>query len=359
MRAGGSPRLTPRRLAIVGLGAVAREIHLPACAKLPEVSVVGGADPQAAGRFSFPVFATAAELLDRTKPELVVVATPPEQHFGAVRQALEAGCHVLCEKPFTTTLAEADELIALAKARARQVVVNNQYRFMAIHAEAKRCIGQPGFGELLFLSAQQSFATSDATEAGWRGRSDERTCREFGTHVLDLCRFFFDEEPRSVLARMPRPAREAGPDYLDLVYLEFSRGRAAHVLLDRLSRGPHRYLSVSLDGSEGAIEAQLGGGARVSLGIRGGSRRPFLEMDVSGGGRARLYQGDRFRTLAKEPLDVFANATRLLIKGLLNALDTGATPPCSAEDNRRTLALMLAAYESARTGAAVPMAEQR
>lgn len=351
--------MRPRRLAIVGLGAAAREIHLPACAGLPEVSVVGGADPHNAGRFAFPVFAATAELLERTRPEIVVVATPPEHHFAVAREALEAGCHVLCEKPFTTSLAEADELIALARARSRQIAVNNQYRFMAIHAEAKRRIGQPGFGELLFVSAQQSFRTSDASEAGWRGQTEERTCREFGTHVLDLCRFFFDEEPRSILARMPRPLREAGPDYLDLIYLEFSRGRAAHVLLDRMSRGRHRYLEVCLDGSEGTIEAQLGGGACLSLGVRGGSRRPFLELDVSGGGRARLFHGHRYRTLAREPLEVFANATRRLIAAFLKGLDAGEVAPCNAEDNRRTLALMLAAYESARTGVAVPVGPPR
>lgn len=263
---------------------------------------------------------------------------------------MEAGCHVLCEKPFVTTLAEADQLLALSRARSRWIVVNNQYRFMDIHAEAKRRLGQPGFGELLFLSAQQSFFTSEASEAGWRGQAEERTCREFGTHVLDLCRFFFEEEPRSLLARMPRPLREGGPDHLDLIYMEFSRGRAAHVLLDRLNRGPHRYLTLWLDGSEGAIEARLGGGAALCVGIRGGSRRPFVQADVSGGGRARLYHGDDFRTIASEPLDVFARATRRLLEAFLRALATGGTPPCHAEDNRRTLALMLAAYDSDRRG---------
>lgn len=347
-----------RRIAIAGLGAAARTIHLPACAALREVTLVGGADPRPGmDAFPFPVFPTAAELIERTRPEILIVATPPEHHFALARQALQAGCHVLCEKPFVTTLREADELVALARARSRLIVVNNQYRFMDIHAEAKRCLGRPGFGELLFLSAQQSFFTSPATEAGWRGQTDERTCREFGTHVLDLCRFFFEEEPRSVLARMPRPLREAGPDFLDVLYLEFSGGRAAHVLLDRLSRGPHRYLSLWLDGTEGAIEARLGGGAALSVGVRGGSRRPFLEADVSGGGRARLYHGEQFRTLASEPLDVFARATRRLLEAFLHAIETGDTPPCHAEDNRRTLALMLAAYESDRTGKPIAPAE--
>ena len=64
------------------------------------------------------------------------------------------------------------------------------------------------------------------------------------------------------------------------------------------------------------------------------------------GGRARLYRGERFSILAKEPLNVFAAATAELMRALLIALERDETPPCNAVDNRHTLALMLAAYES-------------
>jgi predicted dehydrogenase len=342
-----------RRIAIAGLGAAARDIHLPAYAGLP-LQVVGGCDPASGDRaFPFPVFGTAAEMLDRTRPEILTVAAPPDQHLALVEQGLAAGCHVLCEKPFMPTLEEADRACALARERGRALVVNNQYRFMDIHREAKSRIGSPEFGELLFVAIQQSFFTTEATEAGWRGKDPRRTWKEFGTHVVDLCRFFFGEEPRAVTARMPRPGSGGGPDLLDLVQLEFSGDRVAHILLDRLCRGPHRYLTVRLDGSAGFIESHLGGGLEVRAGVRGGSRRPFLGADVSLGGRARLFHGERSRKIASEPLDVFARATRRLVAAMLEALDRGEVPPSHAEDNRRTLALMLAAYDSAERGATV------
>ena len=342
-----------RRIAIAGLGAAARDIHLPAYAGLP-LQVVGGCDPASNDRaFPFPVFGTAAEMLDRTRPDILTVAAPPDQHLALVEQGLAAGCHVLCEKPFMPTLEEADRACALARERGRALVVNNQYRFMDIHREAKARIGSTEFGELLFVSIQQSFFTTEATEAGWRGRDPRRTWKEFGTHVLDLCRFFFGEEPRAVAARMPRPGSAGGPDLLDLVQLEFSGDRVAHILLDRLCRGPHRYLTVRLDGSAGTIESHLGGGLEVRAGVRGGSRRPFLGADLSLGGQARLFHGERSRKIASEPLDVFARATRRLVAAMLEALDRGEVPPSHAEDNRRTLALMLAAYDSAERGATV------
>ncbi|HZM51083.1 MAG TPA: Gfo/Idh/MocA family oxidoreductase [Vicinamibacteria bacterium] len=345
---------TVRRIAIAGLGAAARDIHLPAYAGLP-VQVVGGCDPAAPGRdFPFPVFASVAEMLEKTRPDILTVAAPPEEHFALVAQGLAAGCHVLCEKPFMPTLEAADRACALALERKRSVVVNNQYRYMDIHREARRRIGTPEFGDLLFVSIQQSFFTTEATEAGWRGRDPRRTWKEFGTHVVDLCRFFFDEDPSAVTARMPR-AGGAGPDLLDLVQLEFSRDRVAQVVLDRLCRGPHRYLTVRLDGSAGHIETRLGGGVEARAGVRGGTRRPFVGLDVSLGGRARLFHGERFRKIASEPLDVFARATRRLVAAMLEALDRGAPPPSSAEDNRRTLAAMLAAYESADRRATIPL----
>jgi len=343
----------PRRIAIAGLGAAARDIHLPAYAGLP-LEVVGGCDPAPyGGRLPFPVFASLAEMLDRTRPDILTVAAPPDQHLALVEQGLAAGCHVLCEKPFMPTLAEADRACALARERGRVVVVNNQYRFMDIHREARRLIGTPEFGELLFVSVQQSFFTTEATEAGWRGRDSRRTWKEFGTHVIDLCRFFFDEEPSAVTARMPRPGNPGGPDLLDLVQLEFSRDRMAHVVLDRLSRGPHRYLTVRLDGSAGYIETRLGGVLEVRAGVRGGTRRPFVSADLSPGGRARLFHGERFRKIASEPLDVFARATGRLVAAMLEALDRGDVAPSHAEDNRKTLAVMLAAYDSAERRATV------
>jgi predicted dehydrogenase len=287
------------------------------------------------------------ELLTRTAPDIVAVATPPSSHFELTRQSLLAGCHVFCEKPFMTTLEEAAEIAALSEDCGRWVVVNNQYRFMNMHSEAKSQIGTPAFGDLLFLRMVQTFFRTSQTEAGWRGQDPQRTCKDFGTHVFDLCRFFFGEDPLAITARMPRGADPHGPDYLNLIELEFSGDRVAHITLDRLCRGPTRYLITHLDGTVGYVEAHLGGHCELAVGIEGGSRRPYLDLDVSPGGRARLFHGHRWRRIARDPLDLFAHATSRLLRAFLDALDQKTTPPCHADDNRRTLALVMAAYDSA------------
>jgi D-apiose dehydrogenase len=346
------------RIAIAGLGQAAQQIHLPAYRSVNSLEIVGGCDPLAKPEaFAFPLFASVPEMLEKTNPHILAVVTPPDSHFTLTKLGLQAGCHVFCEKPFMTNLDEADAIIALARKAGRQVVVNNQFRFMRIHRAAKQMIGTVPFGNLVFLTMHQTFFLTRETEAGWRGETIRRTGMEFGTHVLDLCRYFFGENPVSISARMPKGRQPNGPDYLNLIQLEFSGDRVAHITLDRVSRGRHRYLDIRLDGEAGSIETSLGGRMEIAAGIRAATRRPFITFDFAMGGRARLYQGEKFSTLAREPGNVFACATGELMRALVSALERGETPPCNCADNRHTLALMLAAYESESKGVPVAVVE--
>jgi predicted dehydrogenase len=318
--------------------------------------VVGGYDPGIkTADYSFPLFDSLQEMLAQTKPDMVAIVTPTATHFELTKECLQAGCHVLCEKPFMSSVQEARDIVALSEQTGKMVVVNNQYRFMNIHEAAKNSIGTTEFGELLFMSVNQTFYLSEETEEGWRGKDPQRTCKEFGIHALDLARYYFGEDPVSILARMPKGNTPDSPDYLNLIQLEFSGDRVAHILLDRVSRGPHKYLDIRLDGSAGIVETSFGGKFELHAGIKGGSRKPYLEADVSLGGRARLYQGDKYKKLASDPLDVFANATHKLMVAFMAAVEKGEAPPCNAADNLRTLALVYSAYESSETNTPVKM----
>ena len=266
------------KIAICGLGAAARQIHIPAYKKSSAIEVVGGYDPDAkAADFSFPLFGSLQEMLEQTKPDMLAIATPTATHFELTKTGLQAGCHVLCEKPFMPGVEEAREIVKLSEQLGKFVVVNNQYRFMNIHEAAKNSIGMDEFGDLLFMSVNQTFYLSEQTEKGWRGNDPQRTCKEFGIHALDLARYYFNEDPVSILARMPRGKNPDGPDYLNLIQLEFSGDRVAHITLDRVCRGPHRYLDIRLDGSEGIVETSFGGKFELHAVIKGASRKPYLK----------------------------------------------------------------------------------
>lgn len=353
------------RVAVIGLGAVTRNIHLPAYAQMRDrVTIVGGCDVDPAardlarGKWKLPYVCNDAwELIDKTKPDIVSICTPPALHLEHATLALKAGCYVFCEKPLADNLEQADEIIEASKKNGKLVVVNNQFPYMKIHTAAKRLVGSPEFGRLLYLHAWQTFLPTEATEAGWRGKLRRRVCFEFGIHVFELMRFLFADTPVRLLAHMPVPQEKAESDTINVVCVEFADGRAASMMLNRLSKGPERYLDMRLDGEFASIYTSIGGRVEIKAGAHTRNRQPFLEWRFAKGGQALLQVGNRSKVIARDPMNPFAAATAVHLGNFIDAIRAGAIPPGDARDNRNTLAMVTAAYDSARLGRAVEMSE--
>ncbi|MGH9688097.1 MAG: Gfo/Idh/MocA family protein [Candidatus Acidiferrales bacterium] len=352
------------RVAIIGLGAVTRNIHLPAYAQINGLTVVGGCDVDGAARefarqnWNLPfVCESPIELIEKTRPEFVSICSPPALHREHAILALRAGCQVFCEKPVAEDLDQADEIIEVSERTNRTVVVNSQFPYMRIHSAAKQKLGSPEFGRLLYLHAWQTFCPTDTTERGWRGQLKRRLCFEFGIHVFELIRSFFDDNPTRIFAHMPTPERETHHDVINVVSTEFADGRAASMVLNRLSKAPERYLDMRLDGEVASIHTSLGGRAQITAGIHTREKRPFVEWRFAKGGQAILQTGHRSRVIARDPVNPFAAATAVHFRSFIDAMRSGATPRQTARDNRNTLAMVLAAYDSAQLGRAVEMSQ--
>jgi D-apiose dehydrogenase len=348
--------------AIIGLGAVVRNIHMPAYAQLRNrVRVTAGCDPDPAAReharekWGLAVFKDAREMIAETQPDVAIICTPPWLHREQVVMALEHGCHVFCEKPLSGSLAEADRMVQAAIQAGRIVVVNNQFPYMNIHLAAKRQVGSKEFGELLYLHAWHTMRTNDVTEAGWRGELARRLCFEFGVHVFELVRFFFEANPVRLMAHMPNPRGRAKCDIINVITLEFADGRGASIVLDRISRGPERYLDMRLDGEHGIVHTSIGGRLLFQAGMHTRERRPFAGFTFVKGGKAELKNGTRSRLIAKEGMNPFADSTARHFTNLLDAIQSGGVPPGNIRDNRDTLALVMAAYDSAASGKWIDM----
>jgi len=343
------------RVAVVGLGAVTRNIHLPAYKKLADkVEIVGGCDVDGAARqtakekFGLPeVFDDPLEMIKQTAPDIVSICTPPALHIEQSLMALENNCHVFCEKPVAESLPEADKLICAAAEAGRYVVVNNQFPYMNIHRAAKAAIGTPEFGKLLFLQAWQVFHPDEVTEADWRGRLRRRLCFEFGIHVFSLARYFFDDEPTAISAQMPNPLSKFQTDALNLITLEFADGRAASIILNRLSSAPERYLDMRLDGENASVYTSIGGEVRFEAGLHTRQKLPFFGLNFVKGGKAVLQNGTQSKIIAKDGINPFASSTAYHFNNFVNALKNGSEPPGTIADNRKTLALVFAAYDAA------------
>lgn len=302
------------------------------------------------------IYDSPEEMLDKAKPDVVSICTPPFLHYRQCLDAIERGCHVFCEKPFVESLAHADEIILASLRCKRSVVVNSQFPYMNIHMAAKQRIGSPEFGQLLFLHASQTFRPTAQTEAGWRATMQRRLCFEFGVHVFELIRYFFDAMPSKLWAHMLRPQAGSGAESVNVIAMEFPDGRAASILLDRLSKGPERYLDMRLDGEHAAITTSIGGELRFEAGLHTRQRKPFMGFRLVKGGKAVLQQAERSIVIAKDGINPMASATAVHFGHFLSAIEAERVPTGTATDHKATLALSLAAYEAAQSWRAIEIA---
>src|SRR5678815_748285 len=134
------------------------------------------------------------KMLDEGGFDAVCVATPDFAHFEPVRAALLAGKHVLSEKPFTTELSEADELLALSAGRPNQILqVAFNHRWLASYHHGFSAIRNGSIGKPLAGYARKNDTIYVSTEMiNWANRSTP--IHFLGAHDIDLMRWFFGSE---------------------------------------------------------------------------------------------------------------------------------------------------------------------
>jgi predicted dehydrogenase len=203
------------RLGVIGCGRIAQVAHLPAIAKESSVRLVAVADPsptlvaEVSRRYGVAGYADAAELLQQPL-DAVLVATPDRSHLSLGRQALEAGKHVLVEKPAAINSAEAAELTRLAADRDRKLQVGAMRRHDPGINYAKAAI--EGIGPILAASFWYRLpsalrASTEATlfpyvavdetvrskEAEFKADRETYLLRTHGAHVFDSIRYLLGD----------------------------------------------------------------------------------------------------------------------------------------------------------------------
>jgi len=347
------------RVAVCGLGGVADRIHLPACRAVPEIEVVGGCDPDAAARdrmaakFGLPgAFSDFAAMLKETRPDAVIIGTPPNTHFELCAQAMESGAHVFCEKPFMPTVEEADRIIALADQKRRLLRINNQYRFMTIYREAYQRLARGDFGRAHYLQMWQQMYHPPSFETNWRNQLRRYVIYEFGTHALDLASFFFDSLPVSVQAHTPKVAPDIDADILVHLTLRFPDDRLAVFSFNRMTHAPEKYLEARLDCEQASLRLSLGGVARFSVErLRHGGFS--WKTGLVRGGQARAERKGRSQVFSSARNSEFASATAAHLRHFVEQLNEPHPPLDGARHAREILRLVFAAYESAESGETV------
>ena len=349
------------RVALVGLGNAGHTLHLPALAGMPEATVVGACDLDAARRdrvaerWHVPVFDDFGTMLQRAKPEVVIIGTPPDTHAQYCIRSFEAGAHVICEKPFVPTLADADRALAAASAAKRSLAFNHEFREMPIFRAIRSEVERIGRDELVFAQIWQLMDLPPWAEPGWRGQLLQRTLHEAGVHLVDLLIAVFGEKPESVQAAISTGGlREEQTDAVALVTLQFSRGRLAQIVQNRLCKGEWQYFEVRVDTVQASLRASFGGRARLSAGLFR-SVRPHVRFEFGAAGMAWREEGTRRVFLARNGKDPGMFATREIFVRSLAAFRNGTRPPVDGAEARRVLEVIAACYESAATGRRVAL----
>jgi predicted dehydrogenase len=334
------------RGAISGFGEVAAQAHLAGWRTRPEVNIVAIQDPVSERRHqamrlipNSRVYDDLELMLDAERLDFVDVASPPAYHAATARMALEAGAHVLVEKPLCLARDEFDSLRAAASSRKRVLMCVHNWKHAAVYRLAHDLIMAGRLGEIRYVALDRLRTAPAGIGLGASGRwrlgavSGGGILVDHGWHVFYLMRWLMGGlDPAAISAFMSVGQSAPVEDIADLRVI-FPGDRIASAHLSWCS--PIRRTRATIYGSEAALEID---DDRVMLTARSGKLQnlsedvsPPAEIDDS-------YHSAWFAGMAAD---------------FERAVHESVESPTAAEnlaEARAALALTLGAQESARQG---------
>ena len=345
---------------IIGLGF--GRAHIPAFqANGCEVVAVCQRDESAARKIADAhgvkhVFTRWEELLDRARPDIVVIATPPHNHLAIAEAAFSRGAHVLCEKPIALTAEEGTRLVAAAARAGRVAMTGFNWRFPAAMQTlqalvAEGAIGRPFHIDARWLGARWAAESAAATWRMDRAQAGHGALGDMGVHVVDLVRWCFGDFKR-VTATMgiPYPQRSAPgvarpPDAEDWCILlgELANGAQVSFTASRVAHGANEH-TLEAYGSAGAVQYRLtrdrpgwwAGELKLS---RGGAFEPVTPR----AGVPKIDSAEAFEQIGRGTIAP-------LVARFLDAIRTKAAPSPSLADGLRAQQVLDAAATAAARG---------
>ena len=188
----------PLRAGIIGCGGIAQEGHIPgllaAGVEIGAVCDANVARVQEVGeRFAVAsVYADYVELLARADLDLVTIGLPNALHAPVAVAALEAGKHVLCEKPMSVDSAGAEAMVAAARASGRLLSVNQHMRFDRTTLALRDAVASRALGEVYLADVRMTRQNGIPGYGSWftsRDLAGQGALFDIGVHMLDLALF--------------------------------------------------------------------------------------------------------------------------------------------------------------------------
>jgi predicted dehydrogenase len=324
-------------VAVAGCGEWGKH-HVRVLASMPGARVLHVADPSEARRAVALGLAPGAAAAPDLAPALadprvvaVVIASPSPTHAPLAKAALEAGKHVLVEKPLAVTVAQAEDLERRAKKARRVLMVGHLLLHHPAVRHLKQLVDRGGLGAVHYLYAQR-------TNLG-RIRTDEGALTSLGPHDVSVMAHLLDAWPEAVSAHgaaYVQPTRE------DVVFvtLRFPGGRLGHIHLSWLD--PHKARRLTIVGSKKmAVFDDMEAAEKIRVHDKGPVPR---EPGTYGEALALRFGETRIpRISTAEPL-------REELRAFLRSAATGEEPLTSAASGVRVVKVLAAAEQSLRQG---------
>jgi predicted dehydrogenase len=272
------------RMGIVGggQGSFIGRVHVTAAVLDNRAALVAGAFSSDAARsktsaadYDVPesrAYGSYQEMLDRERAlpageriDFVTIATPNHMHYPVAKAAVEAGFHVVCDKPLTLTLAEAEDLAKVVAGSKGVFVVTHNYTGYPLVRQAREMILAGELGEIQAIRAEYiqgwlrtRLESEGQKQAAWRTdptKSGAAGCfGDIGTHAYNLGRFMTGLLPEAISANLKVFVPGRSLDDYGHAVIRYENGALGTVTASQISHGRENDLRIQIDGTEGSLE---------------------------------------------------------------------------------------------------------
>ena len=346
------------KVGIVGLGKVAH-LHAQALREINNADFTAGCSRSYSKAESFVTeydatpFDNITRMVREEELDLVIICTPHPNHVEPTVETLEAGAHVLVEKPLASTLRDCDTMIKAARNANLKLGVISQRRWYPPTLRVKQAmddgkIGKPVLGTINMLGwRDETYYDSDEWRGTWELEGGGVMVNQ-APHQLDLFCWLMGpiDEVYGHWANLNHPYIEVEDTALAIV--KFKSGAIGNIIVSN-SQKPGIFGKIQVHGENGAsVGVQTEGGAMFIAGMAPITEPPVNDLWTIPGEENLLDEFTKEDNDLFDKVDPMVYFIRLQIEEYLDALDNGREPLVNGEEARKTVELFTAIYRSTR-----------
>ena len=284
------------------------------------------------------------ELLDRSDIDVVNICTPSGLHAQMTIDALEAGKHVIVEKPMALSLADADAMIETSRRTGKRLCVVLQNRYNPPMRDLRRLVEDGRLGRLLLGNATvRWYRPQEYYEDGWHGTwaMDGGALMNQSIHHIDALQWIMGDV-QTVFAYTATLGHRMEAEDVGTAVLKFRSGAVGCVEGSTITWPENLEGSVTVFGERGSVKV---GGTALN-------RKVLWKVDGELEHERELIVHDEI-----DPPSVYGESHKAVIEEMLSALQENRDHAQNGHEARRSVALVLAMYESARRGSEVEVSQ--